>query len=237
MTERKKRTASVVSYNIHQGIGRGGQKDVAGIALLLRRLRPDLAGLQEVDNRHGAGEEESQLERLARETGMRAIAGPTMTEPDGDYGNALLVRHRVVEVHRVDLSYPGREPRGVLEVKVDIEGAPLRVAVTHLGLRPAERRWQVKKLLLTLGDSPECPLVLMGDMNEWLLWGRPARWLHRSFGRAPALSTFPAFFPLFALDRILVRPGEALLRLEVVDTPEARRISDHLPLQAEIALF
>jgi endonuclease/exonuclease/phosphatase family metal-dependent hydrolase len=76
----------------------------------------------------------------------------------------------------------------------------------------------------------------MGDMNEWFPWGRPARWLHRYFGRLPLLRTYPTSFPLFALDQILVYPREALLDLEVIVTPETRIASDHFPLLARIAL-
>jgi endonuclease/exonuclease/phosphatase family metal-dependent hydrolase len=76
----------------------------------------------------------------------------------------------------------------------------------------------------------------MGDLNEWFPPGRPARWLHRHFGWGPAPPTFPSTFPLFALDRILVRPPAALVELRVLRSPQARIASDHLPLRATIAL-
>ena len=42
--------------------------------------------------------------------------------------------------------------------------------------------------------------------------------------------------PLFALDRLWVRPRGALARLACHDAGEARAASDHLPLRAELAL-
>jgi endonuclease/exonuclease/phosphatase family metal-dependent hydrolase len=226
----------VVSYNIHRGICRNGERDPARIADVIRTLVPDVVGLQEVDNRYGPGKP-TQLEYLAQALRMMAVAGPTLSRPDWDYGNALLSRYPIRTVRRVDLSFPRREPRGALDVEIDVVGNPVRVVVTHLGLRPAERRYQVKKLLQVFEASPVRPLVLAGDLNEWLAVGRPARWLHRKYGTAPNLPTFPAVFPLFPLDRILVQPKTALLEYRAAPSAEARKASDHLPVQALVALL
>jgi endonuclease/exonuclease/phosphatase family metal-dependent hydrolase len=78
--------------------------------------------------------------------------------------------------------------------------------------------------------------VLLGDLNEWLLWGRPLRWLRRHFAPAPHLPTWPARLPMFALDRIWVQPHDALLSLDTHRTPAARRASDHLPLKALLSV-
>ena len=78
------------------------------------------------------------------------------------------------------------------------------------------------------------PTVLMGDVNEWFLWGRPLRWLHRHFQQTPAPATFPARWPVFALDRIWVEPRQALRRVSVHDSATARVASDHLPITATI---
>ena len=62
-------------------------------------------------------------------------------------------------------------------------------------------------------DSPH-PTLLMGDLNEWYLWGRPLRWLHSHFREMPAAPrTFPAHRPVFALDRIWVSPAGSLRKL------------------------
>jgi endonuclease/exonuclease/phosphatase family metal-dependent hydrolase len=112
----------------------------------------------------------------------------------------------------------------------------LRVIATHLGLRPSERREQVKRLLAALERERPLPTVLTGDVNEWYLWGRPLRWLHRHFKRTPAPPTFPAWRPVFALDRLWTEPARLLAELRVHATPLARVASDHLPLIARLAL-
>jgi len=135
-----------------------------------------------------------------------------------------------------DLSVEGREPRGAIEVSLGADAAPLRVLATHFGLAPWERRAQARRVL-ALVNSARAPLeVLLGDLNEWFLWGRPLRWLHRDFAPTPAPPTWPARFPVFALDRLWVRPRGALAALARHDSPAARAASDHLPLRAELAL-
>jgi endonuclease/exonuclease/phosphatase family metal-dependent hydrolase len=108
---------------------------------------------------------------------------------------------------------------------------------THLGLSPGERREQVRRLLGTLPPlEQEGPGVLMGDFNEWFLWGRPLRWLRARYERTPHLPTFPTRRPLLSLDRIWVRPRESLIELETVRNALTRIASDHLPLRAVVAL-
>jgi endonuclease/exonuclease/phosphatase family metal-dependent hydrolase len=226
----------VLSYNIHECIGVDDRQDVDRIAEVLRAADPDIIGLQEVQSRFEEAPAEDHLDRLAAALGMQAISGPTLFRAGADYGNALLCRHPVEVLHRLDLSFPGREPRGALDVVLGLPAGRLRVLVTHLGLWPAERRFQVKRLLEALGEGEPLPVVLMGDLNEGFPLGRPGRWLHRYFGRGPAPGTFPSALPLLALDRILVRPRQTLISMRVLKTPLTRVASDHLPLQAVIAL-
>ena len=112
-------------------------------------------------------------------------------------------------------------------------GHLLRIVATHLGLRPVERRLQVRRLLDEF-DTPRMPVVLMGDINEWLVWGRPLRWLTSHFKPAQAPPTFPSRRPVFALDRIWMHPRWRLLRVHAHRSRLARVASDHLPLMARI---
>ena len=221
---------TLASYNIHRCYGRDGRCAPDRVADVLRELRADVVALQEVETQAEGGIR--ILEDLARETGSTMIPGPTMFRAGADYGNALLTRLPVRSVAQVDLSVPGREPRGAIDARLDAGAEILRVCASHLGLRPSERRTQVKQLLMRLAAEPGDIDVLIGDINEWLLWGRPLRWLHRFFGKPPAPATFPARRPLFALDRIWVRPRRRLQRVFVHRSPTAREASDHLPVVA-----
>jgi endonuclease/exonuclease/phosphatase family metal-dependent hydrolase len=226
-----------VSYNIHRCVGLDGRQDTGRVAEVIRELGADIVGLQEVDSKPGEDSRFEQMRKLAKASDFHVIPGVTILRDDEEYGNVLLTSRRVREIRRLDLSLPGREPRGAIDVDLDVAGVPIRVIVTHLGLRPWERRVQVRKLLDVLMVKPDRITIVMGDINEWLPGSRPLRWLHRRLGRCPAPRTFPASFPLFALDRIWIWPIRALRSIRAHDSPVARIASDHLPLAADVASF
>jgi endonuclease/exonuclease/phosphatase family metal-dependent hydrolase len=226
----KKSDLRLATWNIHMGVGCDGNRNLARTAGVVQRISPDLIGLQEVDNQ--VGESGDDLQKMAEMTRMRAVAGPTMRRENGDYGNALLTTLPVLDVERYDLSVGKREPRGLLIVRQRWGDEDLWVAVTHLGLRPFERRNQVQHLIDCLSAKNRKPLILMGDFNEWFFWGRPMRWLHRYFGSIRSPRTFPAIWPLLSLDHILGDPPDRLHTKRVFRSPPAREASDHLPLTA-----
>jgi endonuclease/exonuclease/phosphatase family metal-dependent hydrolase len=227
---------AVVSYNIHQCVGLDGRRDVARVARVLGGLNAQLIGLQEVGTDIEDGRKSSQMEYLARATGLQGIAGPTIERQTGPFGNVLLTSWRVLDSRLLDLSVPGCEPRGAIDADLIIEGRPVRVIVTHLGLRAAERRYQVRRILEALSKGQTRSIILLGDINEWVLRSRPLRWLYARFGTPPAPRTFPSWLPLFALDRIWVMPRQGLLEVHAHATPLTRIASDHLPVKGLIAI-
>lgn len=216
----------VASYNVHGCVGWRNVRNVERIAEVIRELECDTVGLQEV---FGA-------EVLREKTGMQLIKGTDHLWHNRHVGNALLTTRKVLAVRHHDWSWPGHEPRAALDVDLEGGGETVRVIVTHLGLKPYERRFQVKKILALLKQTPVSErLIVLGDINEWLPLGRPLRWLHGLLGRSPAERSFPARWPLFALDRVWVRPRHALLAFGAHRSPLAALASDHLPVKALIA--
>jgi endonuclease/exonuclease/phosphatase family metal-dependent hydrolase len=224
---------TIATYNVHGCVGSDGRRDTARVLAVLRELEADVIALQELEWQPAAALD--LLADFARELGCEGIAGPTLLKRTGHYGNAVLTRLPVHKVERVDLSVPGREPRGALDVTVETSRGALRVIATHLGLAPAERRHQIRRILAMIAPVRPQPVVLMGDLNEWFLWGRPLRWLRAHFGRAPAPATFPARRPVLALDRIWVEPRRLRTGLAVHSTTLARSASDHLPVRMTLA--
>ena len=229
---------NVASYNVHSCVGADLRCDVGRVAEVIRELECDTVGLQEVIGRHGEKRcDPNQLDELAQYTGMTPLAGATIERDDGHYGNAILTRRRIVRSCTHDLSFQHYEPRGAIEADLDVDGRTVRVFVTHLGLRPAERRAQVRQIADVLGRTPlDMPLVVLGDINEWLPIGRPVRWLHRLLEQAPSARSFPVWMPVFALDRIWARPRRMLRTFAVHRSPLARVASDHYPVKARIAI-
>lgn len=225
---------TVASYNIHRCVGLDGHLDPQRIVRVIQELGAKIIGLQEVDSRKEAGGL-SQFDRLAHATGLTAIPGPTIYREDGYYGNVLLVDCHVTDVKHIDLSIPGREPRGAIDAHLNIHGLAVRVLVTHLGLRMRERRYQVRCLVHHLSSKANDLVIVLGDINEWIPLRYPIRSLHRCLGKSPTRRTFPSSFPMLPLDRIWVRPREAMAAISVHESPLAQIASDHLPLKADIA--
>jgi endonuclease/exonuclease/phosphatase family metal-dependent hydrolase len=225
---------TVATYNIHACIGADRRFEPDRIVCVLQEMNADVVALQEVEHHDVEGYD--LLDYLAARTGLTAIAGPTLTRETRHYGNAILTKLPILTVNRVDLTLPGCEPRGALDVTLAGNERRVQVVATHLGLRPGERRQQVRELLKLFEIGLTDIYVLMGDVNEWFLWGRPLRWLHAHFKHAPHYATFPARRPFMALDRLWVHPRRRLTKLEVHATPVARVASDHLPLKAVIEI-
>jgi endonuclease/exonuclease/phosphatase family metal-dependent hydrolase len=224
-------TVRIASYNVHRAIGRDRRCMPQRILDVLREIDADVVALQEVEARDAGAD---MLSWLGEKTGFQAIAGTTLVRHDGHFGNGLLTRLPVKSSTLCDLSWRGREPRGAIAADLHVGRSPLRVVATHLGLRPAERRDQVQRLIKLFTDAPRERAVLLGDLNEWFLWGRPLRRLHRYFKHTPHVATFPSRMPLLALDRIWTHPRSILKHIGVHATPLARVASDHLPLVATL---
>jgi len=222
----------VATWNIHGAVGHDGQFDPPRIAAVIREINADIIALQEVPlgGRHWP----NVLHALERALGQVGVAGLTFDVSGRHFGNAILSRYPILDTRRINISFGSHEPRGALDADIYCHGHRLRVVATHLGLRASERNAQVQRLLQCF-DTPEMPVILMGDVNEWFVWGRPLRQLVSHFQSVPAPATFPAMCPIFALDRIWIRPRHRLVRVRAHCSPLARKASDHLPLLAYIS--
>jgi endonuclease/exonuclease/phosphatase family metal-dependent hydrolase len=219
----------VATYNTHDCIGRDGKYSPERIADVILEMRADLVALQEITLDH-AGDLVAHLEKT---TGMLTVDGTIFDRGVGRYGNVLLSRYGVLEQRLHDLSYSGSEPRGVIDTVLMIEGHPLRVLATHLGLTSPERTDQIRRLANLLTDDLH-PTVLLGDFNVWLIM-RPFAELRNLGFTYTDIRTFPTWpFPLLSLDRIFVRAPVVIKRCSRHDSPNSWIASDHFPVVAEV---
>lgn len=221
----------VLTWNLHAGVGPDGRYDLGRIVGLVQKHNPDIVALQEIDSR-GRGET-SPFAFLAQALGSHAAEAKTIVAPDGYYGHALISRWPLGEAAIHDLSVSRREPRCAIETTVATPLGPLHLASVHLGLGWHERREQAALLAAIAGTSRRTT-VMLGDFNDWFVFGSVRRNLATILPARTKLRTFPAWRPLLMLDRIYCRPASALVNYWT--DREARAMSDHLPVIADIRL-
>ena len=91
---------------------------------MIRALRPDIVGLQEVDDRAERSGKVPQAERLGESLGMHHAWGRFMDFQGGAYGMAILTRPPIVATHSVQLP-EGHEPRIALAVQIRLAAGDL----------------------------------------------------------------------------------------------------------------
>lgn len=228
----------VASYNVHACVGTDGRYDPDRVAAVIGELNADVVALQEFTYPASVALDTREPVVLTMVDRYECALGPARHRPGRTvtecFGNALLTRHPIVEVHRIDLSMERREPRGALAATIDLGGTVAHVLATHLGLRIRERRFQVRQILDYLDSVRDTFVVVLGDFNDWLPGQSAAHVLDHRLGQPPRPATFPVHWPVLALDRIWVHPRRALRRVSVHATPAARLASDHFPVVAEI---
>ena len=228
---------TVVSYNVHECVGTDGRRDPERIARIIQELDADIVGLQEVDFSPRGENKSYQLNYISAATGLCAIAAPTIQRIDAEFGNALLTRPEIHTLQLHDVSFPGRQPRGVIDAVIAFEDKTIRVLVTHLGLHARERKHQVQRLLKILNQDRDIDCtILLGDINEWRPQGFAIRMFNAKLGKGISARTFPSFYPVFALDRLWVSPRTALVEKTIPHHSLAGVASDHLPVRSIIDL-
>lgn len=221
----------LMTWNIHGGVGPDGRFDLARIASLIRRHRPDILALQEIDTRGRGVSCLAPLEGL----GIGHLAeARTIAVPDGHYGHVLFSRWPTRGVVLHDLSVRRREPRMAIETHIATPAGKLHLVVAHLGLEPLERRRQARRLAGLARSSRHAPTVMMGDFNDWFSFGLVRRTLAGALPERSGLRSFPACWPVLRLDRVYC--SERGMLLDAFSDPEARHASDHLPIIADIRL-
>jgi endonuclease/exonuclease/phosphatase family metal-dependent hydrolase len=226
----------LLSYNVH-----GQRDDVGALTAVVRAADPDVMVVQEGPRRFRW---RTRSATLANRLGLFVAGGG---EPA--LGNLVLVGMRV-QVHgqrcvQFPLT-PGRHMRGAVLVECSVGGTRFVVAGSHLATDGGERPLQAEIVRRTLAEA-ESPVLLGLDVNE-----EPdgRAWRALTAGRlvdagsaagaatfpAAGAATFPAAGPVRRIDAVLVDPRCEIVDYRVLDSPEARRASDHLPVLVEVTL-
>lgn len=238
------RQLTLLTYNIHSGVGVDKRYDLARIRRVLSDEQPQIAALQELECRSERTWHDDQSDVLATDLALNSSFCATRPAEQGSFGIAVLSAFPVVHQQQYDLTYLShREPRYCLRVDLEVEpGAVLHVFNCHLGLTARERTFQRKQMVsdaILLSEELHHPVVVMGDFND-----RPISVVHRNlrrhFSDAFAASgkrwgpTF-RFGPIpIRLDHIYVSHGIRVLDCWVRNDELARVASDHRPVIASV---
>ncbi|MCV3764485.1 endonuclease/exonuclease/phosphatase family protein [Rhizobium sp. TRM95796] len=240
-----RRVLRALTYNVHSCRGSDRRHDPERIAEVIAESGAEVIALQELDVGRKRSGGIDQAEVIAAHLKMRSHFHPALHVEEERYGDALLTALPST-LHRA-AALPSRgEPRGALWIEIDVDGRKLQVFNTHFGLSSAERTLQAETLLgpgwLGHERCRRAPTLLLGDFNA-VPSSRAFQVISRSMtvaaprGEGRWRATFPARWPLLRLDHVFHNNRLKLIDARVIDTPLARKASDHLPIVADFELL
>lgn len=241
----------------------GAPTDLSQCAGVIRRVSPDLCGINEINNylpsyveaHKLTGTEPDQACYLSRETGLshHFFGRATGWTHRGDYGNAVISKYPILETEIIPIPLPqykdearGYEPRSISKVKLDIADG-ITLLQVHIGLSVTEAQNAIVTLCDVI-DKTDGPIILMGDFNI-----RPNNFLldrirQRLTEALPKGEGYVHSFPSWTDDAQLPERVKyypfckidyifASHHFKILDCEVLKdRVSDHLPMTAVLEL-
>ncbi|PZF80475.1 endonuclease/exonuclease/phosphatase family protein [Jiangella anatolica] len=240
------RPLTVMSFNIHHGVGTDNVLNLQRVADVIRTEGVDVVGLQEVDRHWGERSDfVDQAAWLADELDMHVVYGANLDldpavpgEPRRQYGTAILSERPIREWDNTFLpQYEGHEQRGLLRARINVRGVWVTVYNTHLQHNDANERVEQAEAIDELIGEPSDSVVLLGDLNarpdtpeiQTLVDELVDTWEEAGMGDG---YTYPSEDPNARIDYVLTS-GDVITRTAAVVTSDA---SDHLPVKADVLL-
>jgi len=238
VTESRRKTLRVATYNIHRCRGLDGRTSAARIADVIRAVDADVVALQEVI---GAGPSSGgHAEELGALLGMGWVMAPARHLRGSLFGNVVLSRFPIRSHLQHDLTWKTCEARNCQRVDIAVGDDTLHLYNVHLGTAFLERHHQAERLAAIVHDRRVgTPKVVLGDFNEWLR-GRATTLLSEKLQSVDLRKhlrrrrTYPGVFPVLHLDHIYYEGRVDVVKVEMPRTRLALLASDHLPLVAEL---
>ncbi len=181
---------TVMSYNIrvgmwhtHTGEYESMEENLQGIVDIIEEAGTDIVLFQEVDNGARRTDELDQAKWLGEALGFHYHYAPAIEFQGGEYGVSMASRWPIIEAETVKLFNPdyaethpewgldaGRyhEQRVVQVATIDMDGQPVTVMNTHLGLSQHQRQIQIAQMAAIVEEHlllPQGAVILGGDIN------------------------------------------------------------------------
>lgn len=238
----------VLSYNIHKGFSLNRKFILKSIRESIRQTQANLVFLQEVQGEHKTfatkfvdWPTENQLEFLADSIWPHHAYGKNAIYEDGHHGNGIMSQFPILEFENINITNNRFEKRGLLHAVIDCKNSvKTHLICVHLDLLEKGRTNQIEKIISRIEShlEPDEPLILAGDFNDWTekatLKLKTELCLEEVFIRhhGKHAKSFPALFPLLALDRIYYRHLNPSKAQCLTGSPWSQ-LSDHGALYAE----
>lgn len=164
------KTLRIMSYNIHHANppSKPDLIDLDAIARVITDSKADIIALQEVEtgvNRSGKADE---AKILAEKTGLHYHFFKAIDYDGGDYGIAILSRHKLKSAKLVPLPQQILAEKRILGyVTLKIDRQKIIFANTHLDAsKTPENRIVQMQAILKEFESTNLPVILSGDLNS-----------------------------------------------------------------------
>lgn len=217
----------VATFNIHIGKDAENNLNLRETIKTLQATHADIIGLEEIERHSPRSMFEDQPRLLAEALGLYYHFEPALSVGPFEFGNALLSRYPIISTERIELK-SHKEDRVALLATLEVQGEPLRVLVTHLGLVKQERAHDVEELNKRLQER-EGPVLVLGDFNTNLQAPELQPWLqHLQPTTEHEVETFPGSGE--QIDYVLASKQFKTTSSYTVSS----QASDHVPLVSEL---
>lgn len=225
---------TVMTWNIHRCVGADEKMDIPRVADFIRKQKPDVVVIQEVDQGTQRSGGKKQADELAKLLGWKVFFGKAIDFQGGEYGQAILSPMPLENSRIIRLSEEG-EARIAVVAEVMHRGERLTVAGVHLDVGGGERRLREAKVLLEDLAKIQGRIVVAGDWNEEPDEGAGELLRKSGFVMQPkkgAVHTCPEDQPNVEIDHFWARGFEKLGQAFVLEDSKA---SDHRAVVCKFA--
>jgi endonuclease/exonuclease/phosphatase family metal-dependent hydrolase len=235
--ENKSLRLRILSYNIQIGRGPGGdyndpsQAHLDRTAAVVSAAKPDVVGLQEVDNKtNRSGSDVDQLGEIAKMTSFIPTFVSKIELPGGLYGVGVLSKEKPLSTTFAYIK--GSSHRRVLAI---CEFERFYFFNTHFPLTAETRIAAVKVVNEEADKRRDKPIFFLGDLNAEPTSAEIKELKETWTQISPDGPTYPADDPKVQIDYIFVRNADKVVVHEarIVDDPST---SDHRPVFCDVEI-
>lgn len=224
------RTVQMMSYNIRNGKGMDGERDLERIARVIRQSGAQIVALQEIDSLTQRSGRSNVMQELASLTGLNPSFASAIPYQGGAYGIGILSVQKPISCQRIPL--PGAEEARVLLLA---DFGTYAVACTHWSLTQADRAKSVE-IIKTLFADIDKPIILAGDLNCLPQSAEIAQMSDLlQLLNNPGQLTFPSNIPDRCIDYLFGTKDKVKV-LDCKVYQAAGTASDHLPIYARLKI-